>query len=191
MAWHKQHKENSKDTILVSAAGLFTQNGFANVSINQVMEKANLTRGAFYAHFSSKSDLYSQAITKAANLAQKELLQNCPNSLTKMSQRYLSELHRNDDLQVSCPLACLVSDINERDEKVKNTYTEIFSGFVANNNQHIKNKAAALQSAVLMIGGLALAKAINDDELSEELLLACQLGVTNLTTSLQQDEETA
>ena len=185
MAWHKEHKENSKDKILISAAELFTRHGFSGVSINQVMENAQLTRGAFYAHFASKSDLYAQAIGKAVALTQKDLLDGCSNDLIQISQRYLSEQHRDENLQAHCPLACLVSDINEQNEQVKTAYTKIFSRFVDSNNRQIKDKTSALQSAVLMIGGLALARALNDEALSKELLLACQLGVADLTTSLQ------
>ena len=69
MTWNKTHKKNTKERVLQSAAQLFTQEGYEKISINQVMEHAQLTRGAFYAHFDSKSDLYAQAIKTAANNA--------------------------------------------------------------------------------------------------------------------------
>jgi len=180
MAWHKQHKENSKDRILTSAAELFTRHGFSAVSIDQVMTNTELTRGAFYAHFSSKSDLYAQAIGKAVNLAQNELLSGCSNDLTQMSQHYLSIQHRDEALQVPCPLACLVSDINQQNQKVKNAYTKIFADFVNCAEKQTKDKNTALQSIVFMVGGMALAKAVNDESLSKDLLIACQQGISNL-----------
>jgi len=180
MAWHKQHKENSKDRILTSAAELFTRHGFSAVSIDQVMTNTELTRGAFYAHFSSKSDLYAQAIGKAVNLAKNELLLGCSNDLKQMSQRYLSIQHRDEALQAPCPLACLVSDINQQNQQVKTAYTKVLSGFVNYTDKHTQDKNTALQSIVLMVGGMALAKAVNDEELSKDLLLACQQGVSNL-----------
>ena len=56
MAWQDTHKAQSKDRILTSAAMLFTHHGFEKISIDQVMKNAELTRGAFYSHFKSKSD---------------------------------------------------------------------------------------------------------------------------------------
>ncbi|MEW6991071.1 TetR/AcrR family transcriptional regulator [Colwelliaceae bacterium 6441] len=180
MAWHKQHKENSKDKILTSAANLFTRYGFEKVSINQVMNNAKLTRGAFYAHFKSKSELYAQAIIKAGNLAKNDHIKNCDGSFLAITKSYLSEQHRDEKIKNLCPLAFLVTDINQQNEVVKATYTEVFKGFLANTEQQSNSSQTALQTAALMIGGLALAKAISDPTLSDDLLVACQEGVMTL-----------
>ncbi len=182
MAWQKQHKENTKEKILTSAAALFTRHGFENVSINQVMENAQLTRGAFYAHFSSKSDLYAQAIVKAALLAKDDNIPVCRENFAKLTQRYLSKEHRDEQLTHLCPLAFLVTDINQQNQTVKDTYTQVFKGFVDNAMQITNNENTALQSAALMIGGLALSKAVNDQQLSDKLLLACQSALFELSS---------
>ena len=57
MPWTTEHKQKSREKILSSAARLFTKKGFDAVSIDDVMRLAGLTRGAFYAHFKSKSDV--------------------------------------------------------------------------------------------------------------------------------------
>lgn len=112
MAWQQTHKKESKDRILQSAAMLFTHHGFEQISIDQVMKNAALTRGAFYSHFSSKSDLYAQAIAKAAQLAYKRKPVNGPQKMKDFSQYYLSAEHRDNSCEQACPLAFLVSDIN-------------------------------------------------------------------------------
>jgi TetR/AcrR family transcriptional repressor of nem operon len=177
MAWNKDHKEKTKEQILISAASLFTRNGFEKISIDQVMKNAQLTRGAFYAHFSSKSDLYKQAMTKASVMAHQEQMHQCENNLQALSQRYLSEQHRDENLVMPCPLAALVTDINQRNDEVKDTYTEIFKGFMKQTKQLTSNNEKALQTAALMIGGLALSKALSDPSLSNDLLAACQQGI--------------
>ena len=58
-----EHKKQSRQKILESAFFLFTEQGFENVSIDVIMKKAGMTRGAFYAHFASKSDLYKESIS--------------------------------------------------------------------------------------------------------------------------------
>ncbi len=180
MAWDKQHKANTKERILASAAELFTRYGFEQVSINQVMANARLTRGAFYAHFSSKSELHAQALLKAARQARTQQIELSESCLPSLAKSYLSQAHRDQELQHLCPLAFLVSDINQQDATVKNTYTQVFKGFVENAQTLTDNKRVALQTSVLMIGGLALAKALNDTTLSDNLLNACQQAIATL-----------
>ena len=180
MAWQKQHKLQSKERILTSAAALFTRFGFEKISINQVMENADMTRGAFYAHFSSKSDLYAQAIGKAANQAANQQLDGQPQCLKILSERYLNTAHRDQQMEYLCLLASLITDINQQDETVKATYTELFKQFLGNTNQYTQNEQRALQTSALMIGGLALAKALHDKELSDKLLNACQNAISDL-----------
>ena len=47
--------------ILDHAGRLFRLRGYAGTNIDDVMLAAGLTRGAFYAHFTSKDDLFTEA----------------------------------------------------------------------------------------------------------------------------------
>lgn len=191
MAWDKNHKQQTREKILHSAARLFTTKGFDAVGISDVMEAAGLTRGAFYAHFSSKSQLYAEAIASAAILAQEGITNSiaesapCNSDLMKeVVSRYLSREHRNGEVN-ACPLAFLATDIHQRDNNVRSVYTRGFEGFLRKIEEAQggnSDAAASLQSAVLMIGGLAVARALNDDTLSEQLLQACRDGVDKVLT---------
>ena len=66
MPYSPEHKQNSREQILSGAMNLFSRKGFSNVSIDEVMAEAGMTRGAFYAHFESKSVLYAEAVMFAA-----------------------------------------------------------------------------------------------------------------------------
>jgi TetR/AcrR family transcriptional repressor of nem operon len=57
------HREDTRKKIVRSARRLFNELGFDNVSINQIMAGAGLTRGAFYSYFESKSDLYAEVLS--------------------------------------------------------------------------------------------------------------------------------
>jgi len=187
VAWQETHKEQSRDRILESAAMLFTHHGFEKISIDQVMKKAELTRGAFYSHFSSKSDLYAQAISKAAKIAYKRKPVDCPRNMKDFSEYYLSSQHRDDEYKQACPLAFLVSDISQQDSQVKATYTKTLQAFITQAQSLTGDREKALQSAVLMIGGLALSRALDDKDFSDELLQACKKGVTSLTSLPNQE----
>ncbi len=53
MPWDKKRKIESREKVLAAAAELFSYYGYEEVSIDQVMKAAGLTRGAFYSHFQS------------------------------------------------------------------------------------------------------------------------------------------
>ncbi|RDH42585.1 TetR/AcrR family transcriptional regulator [Zooshikella ganghwensis] len=177
VGWSKEHKGQVRNQILESAARLFMRRGFDNVSIDEVMQNAGLTRGAFYAHFKSKSELYAEAIRDAA-LKSIHAQEKAP-PICERVENYLSVAHRKGE-EMACPLAFLVSDVSQQNDTVRDVYTKVFKGFVTrlseSTQENISNQQA-LQSAVLMIGGMAIARALNDDSLAEQLLVACQQAI--------------
>jgi len=180
MGWTAEQKQQSREKIINSAALLFTKEGFDNVAINDVMKHAGLTRGAFYNHFNSKSELYAEAILSAAHLAKSHTLDRAGFALADIIETYLSESHRQGEF--TCPLAFLTTDIQQRDDQVRATYTRVLKGFVENIQAFdIENPSQsekeAMQKAVLMIGGIAISRAVNDDGFAEKLLTACREGV--------------
>jgi Bacterial regulatory proteins, tetR family len=62
MPYTAEHKHQTRKRIVQSARRLFNRNGFAEVSIQQIMEEAGLTHGGFYKHFSAKEELYREAV---------------------------------------------------------------------------------------------------------------------------------
>lgn len=149
MPWSPEHKKQTRDKILTSASRLFTHQGFDKVSIDQVMQEAGMTRGAFYKHFSSKSELYSEAIiyasTRRAGLQLTEAA-----SLQEIIDLYLSRDHLDNEGDV-CPLAFLVSDITQRDPLQQETYAKVLKGFIK-----------------------LMARAAGDRELSDQILNAAR-----------------
>lgn len=140
-----------------------------------------MTRGAFYAHFESKAGLYAESIIASAIKTGKKIDARKPDaiSMDQLVKAYLSQEHREGG-HYRCPLAFLTTDISQRDEQVRDAYTKVFKGFVRNLTKHRErleleaDATQSLQQAVMMIGGLAIARAINDDGLADDLLLACQ-----------------
>ncbi len=55
---HQQKTEETKRKLLKAALRIFTRDGFQAASIDDIAREAGYTRGAFYAHFQSKEDLF-------------------------------------------------------------------------------------------------------------------------------------
>lgn len=57
----------TKKKICQSAAALFKEYGFENVSVDSIVEKAGISKGGFYVHFNSKDALTSALIEEYVN----------------------------------------------------------------------------------------------------------------------------
>jgi TetR/AcrR family transcriptional regulator, transcriptional repressor for nem operon len=62
MPYSIEHKARTRAKIVESARILFNRHGFEQVSIDDVMRRAGLTRGCFHNHFASKDQLYAEAV---------------------------------------------------------------------------------------------------------------------------------
>ncbi|HEX9523192.1 MAG TPA: TetR family transcriptional regulator, partial [Reyranella sp.] len=62
MPQNPARKARTRAEILDHAARLFRLRGHAGTNIDDIMLAAGLTRGAFYAHFTSKDDLFAEAV---------------------------------------------------------------------------------------------------------------------------------
>ncbi len=181
MPYSSEHKQKSRDKILDSALKLFTHHGYDNVSIDQLMEHAGLTRGAFYAHFKNKSDIYAEAILAALKHGETLLAQADDTSnqqwLEELFLTYLSHEHVNRQAP-SCPLAFLATDVANREAPARKAYTEVYKKL----NQIIESKLMTdkLESntsfaiTAMMIGGVALGRALNETETVDQVLDSCR-----------------
>ncbi len=182
MAWPSKQKQETRKRILSSAVTLFSQHGFDNVSIADIMQHAQLTHGGFYAHFASKQALYAEAVTAAARAsALAKLLpsgQTANADLARLLAGYLDIAHV-EQRHSPCPLAFLATDVAVREGNVRTAYTRVFRRLTAFITRRLPNdkgdrRERALAGAAMMIGGVAVARALDDEAMIESLLGACR-----------------
>ncbi|MGY3442867.1 TetR/AcrR family transcriptional regulator [Bradyrhizobium sp. USDA 4473] len=161
--------------VLEAAARLFRQRGFDGVNVREVMQSAGLTHGAFYSHFESKEEL-TVAATEQAFREQLENLQHSRRSRDPKSyfvRRYLSEANR-DDLG-GCAMAALGVDV-ARHPSVRRAFTSqlrsVLSFMIANFSWRSPKpeRNQALAALALAVGALILSRAVDDEDLSQEIL---------------------
>ncbi|RDH86484.1 MAG: TetR/AcrR family transcriptional regulator [endosymbiont of Seepiophila jonesi] len=193
MPWSSEQKEKSREKILDSAVDLFSRRGFDNVAIGDLMQAAGMTHGGFYAHFGSKSELYKQAVTQAARRSAVSKLPeetlSAEDRLAKLLAGYLDISHVQQT-NPPCPLAFLATDVANREGDVRSAYTQVFRRLVALISRQLpiesgSRRETALALSAMMIGGVAVARALNDDRSVEQLLDACR------KAGLQMIEKTA
>jgi AcrR family transcriptional regulator len=59
-----QYSASTKKSLLEVALGLFTEHGYANASLDQIVAGAQVTKGALYHHFSGKQALFEAVFTE-------------------------------------------------------------------------------------------------------------------------------
>lgn len=159
--------------ILEAAIRLFRLRGFDDVTVAEIMKAADLTHGAFYGHFASKDALIAEAIAHAVAPSPQATAK--PVSPATYADNYLSVAHR-DDRTGGCTFAGLGTEAARGSPELRHAMTESvrrqferFSKGAAGATPHEKRRAAiAAWSA--MIGGLVLARIVDDEKLSEEIL---------------------
>src|SRR5258708_9551004 len=106
MPQNPARKARTRAEILDHAARLFRLRGHAGTNIDDIRRAAGLTGGAFYAHFTSKDDLFAEAIRAGHGLL-RQLRAGEPPAVLKA---YLDKADLAATGQ-ACTLAALPGDV--------------------------------------------------------------------------------
>src|SRR5215469_12258725 len=124
MSWPKDHKLATRQRIVEAAAAAFRERGVADVGVAEIMRRAGLTHGGFYAHFDSKDDLLVAALNHAATQVTSMLETGVknrrpgPDQLANVALTYLSPPHLIHP-ESGCPVAALGPELARSSKKVK------------------------------------------------------------------------
>jgi TetR/AcrR family transcriptional regulator, transcriptional repressor for nem operon len=179
MSYPPGHRLGTKNKIIRSARRLFNRHGFDAVSIDDVMADAGLTRGSFYSYFESKGDLYAETVTHI--LDEKQLLSSdgvsidprAINNAAQFIRDYLS-LEHFEDIDGTCPLIALPTDFLREEPRVRQAFEtvlrvmiDVFEQALQRDGQAARSRARAI--ATLCVGGMVLARSIENRGLADEL----------------------
>ncbi|MET0442180.1 MAG: TetR/AcrR family transcriptional regulator [Casimicrobiaceae bacterium] len=175
----KEQAAESRERILDVASKLFREHGLDGIGVADLMKNAGLTHGGFYGHFSSKEELIAQACARALENSVEKWEKLCEGGrpLSVIVKSYLSTRHR-DDPGEGCALAALGGDVSRQGAPVRRAVTdgvrsmvEVLARVVPGTTSAAKRKKALAIYAGL-VGALVLARAVDDPEMSEEILQA-------------------
>ncbi|WJN57990.1 TetR/AcrR family transcriptional regulator [Pseudomonas sp. SO81] len=174
-------KSRTRERILDAATSALIERGPIEPSVGEVMGAAGLTVGGFYAHFESKDALMLEAFTQLL-ARRRERLKQLDDSLSAQDRRvlaaafYLSRKHRDAEVD-SCPLPSSLGELSRLPEPFRRVLVEHTKLMVAELAGSPEDADKALADMALMIGGLALARALGDCELSDRVLRAAKSAV--------------
>jgi len=197
MPYTPEHKEQTRQRILQAAAKLFCSQGFDRVTLTQIMKQANMTHGAFYAHFSGKSSLYEAAMQFATSNAfwarDDKQTEGKETHIKALVTRYLNWGNKNSE---PSPLEFLVTDAAHKEEKVRKAYQACFDNLVERLEGILEKrgsqeaKALAEETVVSLVGTVAIARSFSPSIQKDFLKRAKQRIVSRLNSELKRPEIT-
>ena len=178
------HRAAVKRDIINSARKLFNRHGFESVSVSQIMAGAGLTHGGFYSYFKSKTDLYSAVLSCFFTDPEwKSCWEGVHVDLSstdvgpQVIRAYLSRQHY-EDVENSCPMVALPTDVARSGRRAKLAFETVFRAMVSvlerGMSPKVRHRRKTAQSiAALSIGGMVLARTLDDRALADQLRSAC------------------
>jgi AcrR family transcriptional regulator len=174
-------KAQTRERILQAASSALIRRGPAEPSVSDVMGAAGLTVGGFYAHFESKDalmlEVFSQLLSqRRASVAQID--EHLPGDERRalVAAFYLSRKHR-DASEHACPLPSTVGELSRLPDDFRAVLAEHMELMVAQLADSPEDADKVLADVALMMGGLALARALGPCELSDRVLRAAKSAV--------------
>jgi TetR/AcrR family transcriptional repressor of nem operon len=180
MRYESDHKERTHRRIVESASRQFRNEGLNGPGVATLMKASGLTHGGFYKHFTSKDELFAEAIedsvreigAKLTDWARQAPRGECWKEIVK---KYLSIEHCEHP-GMGCPIAALAPDIartrpairrkiRSSMERYKKRLLEFMPG--ANSSEKERNFALIFTA---MVGAMAVVRTMSDREEKEQLL---------------------
>jgi TetR/AcrR family transcriptional regulator, transcriptional repressor for nem operon len=186
MGHSQQEKAASHERILEVAARRFRERGFDGVGLAALMDDAGLTLGGFYKHFASRDEFVAEAMSHALKNTAVWLREAVPAGsqapLARLLDAYLTPEHR-DDKGGGCPVAALAVDASRTKAASENfnagfrSFADWVGGMTDGPEDERRARGAAVVCA--MAGAVAIARAIDDPKLSDQILEATRQLIQN------------
>jgi TetR/AcrR family transcriptional repressor of nem operon len=175
-----EHKQRTRAKVLKVAARAIRGDGPYQAGVAEIMAKAGLSHGGFYAHFSSKDELIAAAIAQMfdeaiANFDRLTAGQKPAEALAAYIDFYLSARHRAATA-IGCPLPALAADLPRLDQGARDGFTHGAERLTAALSRLIaalgRRDPDELASSVLaeMVGAISLSRAISNVDRSNAVL---------------------
>lgn len=181
MRYPPAHKEATRRRILDAASQAFRERGVAETGVDEVMRRAGLTHGGFYAHFRDKTELVADACAAAfdaavANLERIAALPTAGARARMLIDSYLGTRHR-DNPGSGCVVVAVGADMARLRGAARMGYSEGFARHLERLGDALRlspdpetNRERVTLLMSSLVGALLFARAIDDPAQSDAML---------------------
>ncbi|MDF0732013.1 TetR/AcrR family transcriptional regulator [Pseudomonas entomophila] len=176
MRYSTDHKQQTRDKLLASSGALAKRGGFASTGVAGLMKAIGLTGGAFYNHFPSKDDLFTEVVRRelsnsplarlASKGADRQHLRRC---LTQ----YLSLAHLHN-AEGGCPLPPLGVEIARAERPVREEAEHWLVELHALWSQTLDDEHLAWALISQCVGALVVGRMLASEAVQTQVLAASQ-----------------
>jgi len=181
MRYPPTHKQATRSRIISAASAAFRERGVEGTGVDEVMRRAGLTHGGFYAHFRDKSELVAEACAEAFDAAVSNLDRIAAQPTAAKRARvlidsYLSTHHR-DNRGSGCLVVAVGADMARLSGPARAGYARGFVRHIdrlcdalrlARDPDENRDRVTHLMSS--LVGALIFARATDDPVRSDALL---------------------
>lgn len=182
MRYDADHKARTRHKVVRAASEAIRSEGPKGIGVADIMARAGLTHGGFYAHFGSKDALITAALDEAFSdsrevIARRSEGQTPREALRSYLRFYLSRSHR-DARATGCPIAALAADMPRLGPLAKARFGEGVQALTARLAELMEAaglpepQTLAATTLAELQGALGLARAVADIEQSDAILVA-------------------
>jgi len=172
-------KEATHDRIVEAAARAIRRSGYNGTGVADIMKDAGLTHGGFYAHFGSREAMLAEAADRAGSESvalMERIAAAVPpeQALPAMLKAYLSKAHV-ERIESGCATAALGSEMPRQAPEVRRAATRRIKEMIDLVARQLPDwgrsgaHERALVTVATMVGALVLARAVDDNRLSDAL----------------------
>ena len=179
----REKAAENRERIIETAARLFREKGFDGIGVAELMKHAGLTHGGFYGHFASKSDLAAQACARSLDHSARKWSAIADAAgdaaLAALIENYL-RFGRHDAPGAGCVMSTLGPEAARQEPPVREAITGGVRQLLAVLTAAMPAQAEetqrqqALAAMAQLVGAVVLARLVDDEAFSDEILQASQ-----------------
>ncbi len=187
----KEKAAHNHEQILAAAARLFREHGITATGVDSITRAAGLTHGGLYSQFGSKEAIAAEAIRLASAQSRRRWQRAAERGgaaqiFPSIVETYLTPAHR-DAPGHGCVIAALATEVGRQPKAIRKAFTrelkstlKFLGGVMPGKNPSDQFESAATAFSC-MVGALILARAVNDDALSNRIMKAAAARVADFT----------
>lgn len=181
MRYSPEHKSVTRQRILTAASEAFRERGVAATGVDEIMRRAGLTHGGFYAYFRDKAQLVAEASaagfeSAVPNLERIAALPTARARARALILSYLGPRHR-DNPAGGCLVAALGAEAARLQGAARRGYSKAFVDHrdrfavaLRLSSDADENLRLVTSLLSLLVGALVLARAVAEPEVSDRIL---------------------
>jgi len=162
---------------------LAKKNGFSASGVDALMQAAGLTSGAFYNHFSSKNELFSELVAhelehSLAMIADDTSDQPVDEWIARQLRRYLTWKHVQSP-ESGCAIPSLGAEVARADKDTRKKYEDGMKRVHRIWADQLGDEKTAWAALSQLVGSILLARAMASEKTGKEVLDASKTFLEN------------